>query len=98
MPKMIKKGDLPTKTCAACGLPFAWRKKWARDWDQVNLLGSVPRGEGLRSAHLILRNRSASPHFIQLAILRFVGAGGRFPRKREQQRNQQKTLLIAAPN
>jgi hypothetical protein len=35
MPKMVKKGDLPTKTCAACGLPFAWRKKWARDWDQV---------------------------------------------------------------
>ena len=35
MPKMVKKGDLPTKVCAACGLPFAWRKKWARDWDQV---------------------------------------------------------------
>jgi len=33
--KMRKKGDLPTKTCAACGRPFAWRKKWARDWDQV---------------------------------------------------------------
>ena len=27
MPKMVKKSDLPTKTCAACGLPFAWRKK-----------------------------------------------------------------------
>ena len=35
MPKMVKKSDLPTKVCAACGLPFAWRKKWARDWDQV---------------------------------------------------------------
>ena len=22
MPKMVRKGDLPTKTCAACGLPF----------------------------------------------------------------------------
>ena len=32
---MRKKGDLPHKTCAACGLPFAWRKKWERDWDQV---------------------------------------------------------------
>ncbi|WP_420470901.1 DUF2256 domain-containing protein [Brevundimonas sp. FT23042] len=29
------KGDLPTKACAACGLPFSWRRKWARDWDQV---------------------------------------------------------------
>ena len=33
--KMRRKGDLPQKTCAACGLPFAWRKKWARDWEQV---------------------------------------------------------------
>ena len=35
MPKMVRKGDLPTKICATCRLPFAWRKKWARDWDQV---------------------------------------------------------------
>ncbi|MFA4894723.1 DUF2256 domain-containing protein [Brevundimonas sp.] len=26
------KSDLPQKVCAACGLSFAWRKKWARDW------------------------------------------------------------------
>ncbi|NBB53143.1 DUF2256 domain-containing protein [Rhizobium sp. CRIBSB] len=30
-----RKGDLPTKTCPACGRPFTWRRKWARDWDQV---------------------------------------------------------------
>ena len=35
MAKMIKKGDLPSKFCAGCGLAFAWRKKWARDWDEV---------------------------------------------------------------
>jgi hypothetical protein len=35
MPRGVKKADLPTKTCAACGLPFAWRKKWARDWENV---------------------------------------------------------------
>jgi len=29
------KADLPEKTCASCGRPFAWRKKWARDWAQV---------------------------------------------------------------
>ena len=33
--KMRKKSDLPQKLCAACGLPFAWRRKWARDWEQV---------------------------------------------------------------
>ncbi|MEL6738031.1 MAG: DUF2256 domain-containing protein [Pseudomonadota bacterium] len=21
--------------CAACGLPFTWRKKWERDWENV---------------------------------------------------------------
>jgi hypothetical protein len=30
-----KKRDLPTKTCPVCGRPFTWRKKWARNWDEV---------------------------------------------------------------
>jgi len=33
--KMRKKSDLPSKTCPVCGLAFAWRKKWERDWEQV---------------------------------------------------------------
>jgi hypothetical protein len=33
--KMRKKSELPSKNCAHCTLAFAWRKKWARDWDQV---------------------------------------------------------------
>ncbi|SMH31621.1 DUF2256 domain-containing protein [Maritimibacter sp. HL-12] len=32
MPKMRRKSDLPVKTCARCGRPFTWRRKWARDW------------------------------------------------------------------
>ena len=35
MPPMRRKSALPTKVCATCGRPFAWRKKWQRDWDQV---------------------------------------------------------------
>jgi hypothetical protein len=35
MPKMRLKADLPQKICAACGRPFAWRKKWAKDWAEV---------------------------------------------------------------
>ncbi len=35
MPRMRKKTDLPQKTCATCGRPFTWRRKWARDWDAV---------------------------------------------------------------
>jgi hypothetical protein len=35
MPRGRKKSDLPAKTCATCGRPFVWRKKWERDWDAV---------------------------------------------------------------
>jgi len=35
MAKMREKSDLPAKTGAACGLPFTWRKKWAKVWDEV---------------------------------------------------------------
>lgn len=35
MAKMIRKADLPTKTCPACTRPFAWRRKWERDWANV---------------------------------------------------------------
>lgn len=31
----VKKQDLPAKICATCGKPFAWRKKWAKNWDDV---------------------------------------------------------------
>ena len=29
------RNDRSEKTCPTCGRPFAWRKKWERDWDQV---------------------------------------------------------------
>jgi len=32
---MRRKGDLPQKPCATCGRPFAWRRKWAKVWDEV---------------------------------------------------------------
>jgi hypothetical protein len=35
MAKMRRKGDLPTKTCVTCGREYSWRKKWARDWENV---------------------------------------------------------------
>lgn len=35
MPNGAAKRDLPTKVCPACQRPFTWRKKWARDWDNV---------------------------------------------------------------
>ena len=32
---MHHKPHLPQKPCLVCGRPFAWRKKWARDWNAV---------------------------------------------------------------
>ncbi|TDF36352.1 DUF2256 domain-containing protein [Alteromonadaceae bacterium M269] len=31
----MKKSELPTKMCPVCDRPFAWRKKWERDWENV---------------------------------------------------------------
>jgi hypothetical protein len=45
MPKPIRKGDLPQKPCLACGRPFAWRKKWARVWDEVKYCSERCRQE-----------------------------------------------------
>lgn len=35
MPRINRKSDLPQKMCVTCGKPFAWRKKWEREWPQV---------------------------------------------------------------
>jgi len=35
MGRMRKKAQLPQKTCASCGRPFALRRKWAKVWDEV---------------------------------------------------------------
>ncbi|WP_124382166.1 DUF2256 domain-containing protein [Ralstonia sp. SET104] len=32
---MHKKPNLPSKQCRQCGLPFVWRRKWAKTWGEV---------------------------------------------------------------
>jgi len=39
----MKKSELPSKLCAACGRPFTWRKKWARDWERVKYCSDACR-------------------------------------------------------
>ena len=34
-PKRFTKANLPSKVCVSCQRPFAWRKSWARVWDEV---------------------------------------------------------------
>ncbi|MBX2872557.1 MAG: DUF2256 domain-containing protein [Saprospiraceae bacterium] len=31
----MKKQHLPEKICHSCGRAFAWRKKWAKNWEAV---------------------------------------------------------------
>ena len=30
-----KKVNLPEKLCETCQLPFSWRKKWEKNWNEV---------------------------------------------------------------
>jgi hypothetical protein len=42
--RKTKKADLPTKTCAVCGRPFTWRRKWADVWEEVKYCSRRCRG------------------------------------------------------
>ncbi|KAA5800939.1 DUF2256 domain-containing protein [Alkalicaulis satelles] len=44
--KTVAKSNLPQKTCATCGRPFTWRKKWARVWDEVKYCSKRCGGRG----------------------------------------------------
>jgi hypothetical protein len=39
----MKKSELPEKICVACGRAFAWRRKWAKDWEQVKYCSDACR-------------------------------------------------------
>ncbi|TVR87843.1 MAG: DUF2256 domain-containing protein [Saprospirales bacterium] len=51
-----KKSDLPEKICKSCRRPFAWRKKWERDWENVKYCSKWCGGE--RGEGLILESKS----------------------------------------
>jgi hypothetical protein len=37
------KAALPSKPCAACGLPMTWRKRWAKNWAEVKFCSEAGR-------------------------------------------------------
>ena len=45
-----KKGQLPTKLCPICNKPFEWRKKWAKNWEDVVYCSERCRRESAREA------------------------------------------------
>ncbi|MFW2829461.1 DUF2256 domain-containing protein [Sphingomonas sp. ID0503] len=46
-----RKLNLPTKTCPSCYRPFAWRKKWERDWEHVKFCSDRCRAAGASESH-----------------------------------------------
>lgn len=44
------KNGHPPKTCERCQRPFEWRKKWARDWEQVKYCSEACRRGTPRAA------------------------------------------------
>lgn len=50
MPDM--KRPLPQKDCVVCGLPFAWRKKWQKCWDEVKYCSDKCRGQRAKASTL----------------------------------------------
>lgn len=64
----MKNADLPEKTCERCGRRFAWRRKWARDWDQVRYCSA-----GCRRHKLGVKDRNLEDRI--LASLRVISGG-----------------------
>lgn len=38
-----RKAHVPGKICACCGRSFAWRRRWARSWDEVRYCSDACR-------------------------------------------------------
>jgi hypothetical protein len=43
--------NLPTKVCPVCNRPFTWRKKWARDWENVKYCSKACAKKGVDPNH-----------------------------------------------
>lgn len=56
------------RTCVACGRQFAWRKKWARDWEQVRYCSDACRRHKVSATDEALEQRT-------LALLTLRGSG-----------------------
>ncbi|MFS4469505.1 DUF2256 domain-containing protein [Maribacter sp. 2210JD10-5] len=43
-----KKQHLPSKICPICELPFIWRKKWEKNWENVTYCSEKCRRNKLK--------------------------------------------------
>jgi len=63
--------ELPSKVCAWCGRRFDWRKKWERDWDEIEHCSKACRASSRSKTAVELGRRAED------AILRLTTARGR---------------------
>jgi len=54
LPFKGNKAALPSKPCLACGRPMSWRKRWARNWDEVKYCSEACRRgrQGTQGGHV----------------------------------------------
>ena len=72
------------KTCAACGRRIEWRRKWARDWEQVRYCSAGCRRHGVtdtdrrleRAILDLLAARAAAATICPSEAARAVGGDG----------------------
>ncbi|WP_232219124.1 DUF2256 domain-containing protein [Olleya marilimosa] len=46
----MKKQNLSTKICPTCKLPFTWRKKWEKSWNDVKYCSEKCRRNKTKTA------------------------------------------------
>ncbi|PWC30435.1 DUF2256 domain-containing protein [Teichococcus aestuarii] len=64
-----QKPNLPQKPCAGCGRPFAWRRKWARVWDEVRFCSQACRDGRHPAAKAAAREKSVPDAEMELRPL-----------------------------
>lgn len=71
------------RTCAVCGRSISWRRKWARDWENVKYCSDACRKRGLsqRDRHIedtilaLLEQRAATASICPSEAARQLAAG-----------------------
>ena len=74
----------PSKTCAVCGRSITWRRKWARDWEQVRYCSDGCRRAGVSATDRrleaeildLLARRGAGKTICPSEVARAVGGDG----------------------
>ncbi|NND85467.1 MAG: DUF2256 domain-containing protein [Acidimicrobiia bacterium] len=89
----------PDKICATCGRPFAWRKAWANQWDEVRYCSKACRARKPtrvdRALESALRERVADRREVPTDDAARAVGGADWQRLRERARRAARRLSAA---